>query len=63
MSDPALYDTLGVGYADYRVPDPRIRAAIERRLAGLDSMVNLGAGAGSYEPGRPGLVAVDRRLR
>lgn len=47
-TDP--YGTLGVGYATHRRTDPRIAAPIHRALAGCASVVNIGAGAGSYEP-------------
>jgi hypothetical protein len=46
----ALYDTIGRGYAAYRRPDPRIASAIEAALGDAVSVVNVGAGAGSYEP-------------
>jgi SAM-dependent methyltransferase len=45
----ALYDTIGKGYARFRQPDPRIAAAIEAALGDARSVVNLGAGTGSYE--------------
>jgi len=45
----ALYDTIGKGYADYRKPDPRIAAMIRASLGDAESVVNFGAGAGSYE--------------
>jgi SAM-dependent methyltransferase len=45
-----VYDRIGVTYAQTRRPDPRIDAAIRRALAGARSVVNVGAGAGSYEP-------------
>lgn len=49
----ALYDTIGKGYADYRKPDPRIAAMIEDALGDAQTVLNVGAGAGSYElPGR-----------
>jgi SAM-dependent methyltransferase len=49
----ALYDTIGKGYAKYRRPDPRIAATIEAALGDARSVINVGAGAGSYEiPGR-----------
>jgi SAM-dependent methyltransferase len=50
MSMDALYDTIGRSYADTRRPDPRIAATIERALDGSSAVVNVGAGAGSYEP-------------
>ena len=46
----ALYDRIGRTYAETRRPDPRIDAAIRRALGGATSVVNVGAGAGSYEP-------------
>ena len=46
----AVYDRIGVTYAQTRRPDPRIDAAIRRALAGARSVVNVGAGSGSYEP-------------
>ena len=46
----AAYDTIGQTYARTRQPDPRIRDAIWSALGDADSVVNLGAGAGSYEP-------------
>jgi SAM-dependent methyltransferase len=44
-----LYDTIGTGYAKHRRPDPRIAAKIEEALGGARTVVNIGAGAGSYE--------------
>jgi len=49
---PQLYDSIGKNYAAYRKPDPRIAAAIMGALGGPRSVVNIGAGAGSYEPNR-----------
>jgi SAM-dependent methyltransferase len=46
----AKYDTIGLNYAQLRRPDPRIAAAIERALGNAQKIVNVGAGAGSYEP-------------
>lgn len=45
-----LYDRIGGGYASYRRPDPRIAARIRHALGGARTVVNVGAGAGSYEP-------------
>jgi SAM-dependent methyltransferase len=51
-----LYDRLGIGYRELRRPDPRLAAAIEDALgAGARPLLNVGAGAGSYEP-RGGVV-------
>jgi SAM-dependent methyltransferase len=47
------YDASRSTYAATRRPDPRIAAVIERALGDARSVVNVGAGAGSYEsPGR-----------
>jgi len=55
----ALYDTLGKGYANYRKPDPRIAGAILDALGDARSVVNIGAGAGSYEPRDRSVIAVE----
>jgi SAM-dependent methyltransferase len=54
-----VYDRIGGGYARYRREDPRIAAAIHAALGGAGSVVNVGAGAGSYEPADRRVVAVD----
>jgi SAM-dependent methyltransferase len=58
MSQP-LYDRIGVGYSDYRRPDARIAAEITGALGEARSVVNVGAGAGSYEPWDRTVVAVE----
>lgn len=55
----ALYDNIGRGYARYRRPDPRIAAAIDAALGDAESVVNVGAGAGSYEPAGRSVLAVE----
>ncbi len=54
-----LYDTIGVGYRALRRPDPRIAAAITEALGSAGTVVNVGAGAGSYEPAERRVVAVE----
>jgi SAM-dependent methyltransferase len=49
LSRPA-YDDIGVGYATHRHPDPRIQAAIHAALGPARTVLNVGAGTGSYEP-------------
>jgi SAM-dependent methyltransferase len=44
------YDEIGTTYTVTRRPDPRIGALIEAALADARSVINVGAGAGSYEP-------------
>jgi SAM-dependent methyltransferase len=55
----ALYDRIGVGYSAYRRPDPRIAARIAEALGPARTIVNVGAGAGSYEPADRAVVAVE----
>jgi SAM-dependent methyltransferase len=53
------YDAIGRSYSRRRQPDPRIAARVDA-LIGLDAtVVNVGAGTGSYEPVRSGVVAVE----
>jgi SAM-dependent methyltransferase len=59
----ALYDRIGLGYARHRRPDPRIAARIAAALGDAATVVNVGAGAGSYEPVDRRVVAVDPSLR
>ena len=47
---PDLYDTIGLNYANLRRPDHRIAARIDNALGDAQSVLNVGAGAGSYEP-------------
>jgi SAM-dependent methyltransferase len=56
---PTSYDTIGRTYANKRQPDPRIAAAIEHALEGCHSVLKVGAGCGSYEPGQRPVVAVE----
>jgi hypothetical protein len=55
----ARYDTLGHGYAPIRHPDPRIAAAIGSALGDAESVANIGAGAGSYEPTDREVIAIE----
>jgi SAM-dependent methyltransferase len=45
-----LYDTIGTNYAALRRPDPRIATMVHAALGPARSVLNVGAGAGSYEP-------------
>lgn len=55
----ADYDTIGMSYAQVRRPDPRIAARIRAALGDATSVINIGAGAGSYEPIDLEVVAVE----
>lgn len=65
MSDPTdvpRYERIGVGYARRRQPDPRIAAQIHGHLgspAERPHVLNVGAGAGSYEPDDRRVTAVE----
>ena len=54
-----LYDTLGSGYAANRRTDPRIAQLLWSQLRDANSVLNVGAGAGSYEPPDREVVAVE----
>jgi SAM-dependent methyltransferase len=53
------YDRIGVGYAALRRPDPRLAAMIARAIGDAETVVNVGAGAGSYEPPDRAVVALE----
>ncbi|WP_426368087.1 class I SAM-dependent methyltransferase [Streptomyces sp. E-08] len=55
----ATYDRIGRGYRHVRRPDPRLADLIHQALAGARTVVNVGAGAGSYEPADREVTAVD----
>lgn len=55
----SLYDTIGLNYADLRRPDPRIATRIEAALGDAETVLNVGAGAGSYEPAGRRITAVE----
>jgi SAM-dependent methyltransferase len=55
----ANYGQIGQGYTGYRQPDPAIASFIEKALAGSDTVLNVGAGAGSYEPVNRNVTAVE----
>lgn len=53
------YDRIGLNYSDLRKPDPRIAAMIEAALGGARTILNVGAGAGSYEPAGREVTALE----
>jgi hypothetical protein len=55
----ANYGVIGRRYADFRRPDPRIAALIEKALGKAQTVLNVGAGAGSYEPTDRVVTAVE----
>ena len=54
----AVYDEIGHSYSVTRQPDPRIARAIRRALGEARTVLNVGAGTGSYEPADLQVVAV-----
>ncbi len=54
-----IYDEIGPGYATGRRADPRIAAAVLTALGDAKTVVNVGAGAGSYEPTDRSVLAVE----
>lgn len=55
----AVYDSIGRGYARQRRPDPRIASRVTAALGEARSVLNVGAGAGSYEPQDRRVIAVE----
>jgi len=53
------YERIGRGYAQTRREDPRLARRIHDALAGASTVVNVGAGTGSYEPRDRYVVAVE----
>jgi len=59
----AVYDRIGRTYSSTRHPDARIAAAILRGLGEARTVVNVGAGAGGYEPVNRAVLAVEPSWR
>lgn len=55
----ARYDTIGSGYSHNRREDPQLRDRIIGSLGDARSVVNVGAGSGSYEPQDRLVVAIE----
>lgn len=56
---PSLYDTIGIDYANLRKPDARIAHTITTALGPAATVLNVGAGAGSYEPVGRSVIAIE----
>jgi hypothetical protein len=50
MSSAQLYDTIGATYTVTRRTEPRIAARVWAALGDARTVLNVGAGTGSYEP-------------
>ncbi len=59
VAETVSYDRIGHGYTTGRRTDPRIAATIWRALGGARTVLNVGAGAGSYEPADRDVTAVE----
>ena len=53
------YDIIGLNYANLRRPDRRIAHKIQAALGEAETVLNVGAGAGSYEPSDRRVTAVE----
>jgi len=53
------YERIGLGYARTRREDPRLAERIHRALGDARTVVNVGAGAGSYEPRDRHVIAIE----
>lgn len=70
MSGPnaPAYDRMGLSYSEVRRADPRIECTLHAALGDAETVLNVGAGAGSYEPRdrevipvEPSPVMIDQR--
>ena len=59
MTRTARYDLIGAGYTTTRREDPRVAALVHAALGDARTVVNVGAGAGAYEPRDRQVVAVE----
>jgi SAM-dependent methyltransferase len=59
MTTSPRYDTIGRNYTAHRRADPRWEAVVAAQLGRAQRIVNVGAGTGSYEPARRGVVAIE----
>jgi SAM-dependent methyltransferase len=59
MSSAQLYDTIGATYTVTRRTEPRIAAQIWAALGDAQTVLNVGAGTGSYEPTGRDVTAVE----
>src|SRR5436309_14875433 len=59
MSSAQLYDTIGATYTLTRRTEPRIAARIWAALGDARTVLNVGAGTGSYEPSDRDVTAVE----
>ncbi|MDZ4738278.1 MAG: class I SAM-dependent methyltransferase [Alphaproteobacteria bacterium] len=53
------YDSIGINYAELRKPDLRIAKIIDSALGSAQTVLNVGAGTGNYEPANRSVTAVE----
>jgi SAM-dependent methyltransferase len=59
MSGGQLYDAIGATYTSTRRTEPRIAARVWAALGDARTVLNVGAGTGSYEPADRDVIAVE----
>jgi len=60
ITDPSFdYNKYGQGYSGRRQTEPEIARYIDRALGSARTVLNVGAGSGSYEPADRYVVAVE----
>ena len=58
-----LYDTIGINYSNLRCPDYRIEQLIGAAISDARTVLNVGAGAGSYEPNDKKVTALEPSIK
>jgi len=59
MGAPSTYDRIGIGYREMRRTDPMLASRIWAALGDARTVLNVGAGSGSYEPPDRWVLAVE----
>jgi hypothetical protein len=59
MSIASAYDRIGIGYRGIRCTDPMLASRIWGALGDARTVLNVGAGTGSYEPSDRWVLAVE----
>jgi SAM-dependent methyltransferase len=59
MKAGTRYDRIGTSYREHRRPDPRIAELLDAALGSAATVLNVGAGTGSYEPAGRRVIAVE----
>jgi SAM-dependent methyltransferase len=57
------YDPLAFDYREHRKPDASFAAKIDAHAAGAKSIINVGAGTGSYEPRNCNVIALEPSVK